>query len=336
MQIKLSEIALKLDGTVFGDDIEVDGLCSIEVPVANSISMIFSKKILKKADISVMKAFVVAEGIEKLIDKPCIVIKKTEMAIIKLIEIFYPEEDNAYVISDKADICTESKIVGEVRIDAFAVVSKGVRIDNESVICSNVHLGKNVQIGSNCLIYPNVTIYDDCIIGNNVIIHSSTVIGADGFGYVNTAEGHFKIRQVGNVVIEDNVEIGANVSIDRATFASTIIGEGTKIDNLVQIAHNVVIGKHSIIVSQAGIAGSTKIGNFVIVGGQAAIPDHVKIADGVILGARTGVMSDIKERGIYFGTPAQSHREFLKNMSASKDLYKMKKQLESLMEDKND
>jgi len=156
-----------------------------------------------------------------------------------------------------------------------------------------------------------------------VIIHAGTVVGSDGFGFVNTKEGHLKIKHVGRVVIEDSVEIGSNCSVDKGTLSSTVIGEGTKIDNLVQIAHNVKIGKHSIIVAQAGIAGSSKIGNFVILGGQTAVADHVNIPDGTMVGSKSGVASDIDKRGIYSGIPVIDHRLWRRNVTAFKDLYKV-------------
>lgn len=336
MNMNLSQIAEILGGSVCGDDISVTTLCSIESPIEGALSMIFSKKVLKTADISTLKALVVTNGLQDLVDIPCVVVPNGDQALLSLIDIFYPKPAVEYGVSSKSDIHTTAKVSEKAQIGAFVAVGTHSVIGDETVVGTNVSIGENVSIGSNCSIHPNVVIYDDCVIGDHVVIHSGSTIGTDGFGYVNTAQGHYKIRQVGNVVIEDHVEVGSNVCIDRATFASTVIGEGSKIDNLVQIAHNVQIGKHSIVVAQAGIAGSTTIGNFVIVGGQSAIVDHVNIADGVILGGRTGVMGDIKDKGVYFGTPPQPHREFMRNSAVAKDLYKMKKQLDTLMEKKDD
>jgi UDP-3-O-[3-hydroxymyristoyl] glucosamine N-acyltransferase len=332
--MRLSELANLLDGTLIGEDLEVTEITPLEMPNKNALSMVFSKKSIKDKDLSDFKAFVVLKGLEKFIDKPCILIEDSTFIIIKLIDIFYPEEKIDYIISDKADISKSVKLSKNIKIDSYTRIDENTQIDENTIIGANVTIGKNVIIGKNVTIYPNVTIYDNTVIKDNVIIHAGAVIGADGFGYVNTPQGHHKIRQVGNVILEKNVEIGANACVDRATFGSTIIGEGTKIDNLVQIAHNVTIGKHSIIVSQVGIAGSTNIGNFVMIGGQAGLPDHVNIVDGVIIGARTGVLGNIEEKGIYFGSPQIPHKDFMRNIAVAKDLYKMKKQLDSLLEDK--
>ena len=332
-KIKLSELAKLLNGTLIGSDIEVRGLCSIEELKPGFITILTDKKKLKQVDISQITAAVTFQKFSELIETPLVIVDKDEKLLIKLIDIFYPDKPIENKISKLADVHDKATIAGNVQIDSFAVIGENSEINEGTLISSNVIIGENVKIGKNCKIYPNVSIYDNCIIGNNVIIHSGTVIGADGFGYVNTAQGHFKIRQVGNVIIEDDVEIGANTCIDRATLSSTIIGKGTKIDNLVQIAHNVKIGNDCIIVAQVGIAGSTKIGNRVVIAGQAGIPDHIEITDDVILGARSTPTGSILEKGIYIGSPLMPYREFMKNAAVIKELYKIKKKVDKLTED---
>ena len=204
-----------------------------------------------------------------------------------------------------AVISPQAQVAAGVCVGPHTVIEAGARIEEGCVICGQVYIGHGTTLGKNCLIYPQVVIRERITVGNRVIIHSGTVVGSDGFGYASVDGRHVKIPQVGSVAIGDDVEIGANVTIDRARFDTTVIGEGTKIDNLVQIAHNVVIGKHCLIVSQAGISGSTRIGNYVILAGQAGIVGHLEIGDGAVVAAQSGVSRSIKAREQVFGSPAQ-------------------------------
>lgn len=192
-------------------------------------------------------------------------------------------------------------------------IENGSRIGSNCTIMSGVYIGTDAVIGDNVILYPNVSVYRDCIVGNNVMIHAGSVVGSDGFGYAHTKMGeHIKLYQNGNVVIEDDVEIGANTTIDCAVFGSTVIKHGTKIDNLVQIGHNCVVGEHSIMVSQSGIAGSTTLGRNVVMGGQSASAGHLTIAPFTTLAARSGVTKSIKIGGIYSGFPLMEHKLWLK------------------------
>jgi len=327
----LSEIASKIGGELFGEDIEVLNFSSPDMPGEKSICILSNKKMLKHIEKPVIAAVVTTEKFKDEINKPMVIVKDTQKAMLVLTNIFYPEKVYSGEISPQAYI-SKSAIIGEnVTIDPFAYVGENVKIGDNCYIGANVCLQENVEIGENTKIFPGVVIYNDCKIGRNVIIHSGTVIGADGFGYINAPNGHIKIRQVGNVIVEDNVEIGSNCSIDRGTLSSTIIGEGTKIDNLVQIGHNVKIGKHCIIVSQTGIAGSSTVGNFVVIGGQVGIADHVNITDGVMLASKSGVMSDITEPGVYSGVPLVEHRKWLKNQACLKEIASTIKQIEKII-----
>ncbi|MBI5244614.1 MAG: UDP-3-O-(3-hydroxymyristoyl)glucosamine N-acyltransferase [Elusimicrobia bacterium] len=217
-------------------------------------------------------------------------------------------------VSEKADVHRDARLGKEVSIGPFAVVGARTLIGDKTSIGAHSIIGYNARVGKDCRIHPNVVVGDFCEVGDRVILHPGAVLGSDGYGYwtdPKTGE-HKKIPQIGRVVVENDVEIGSNVSVDRATTGETRIGAGTKIDNLVQIAHNVDIGRNCLIVSQAGIAGSTKIGRRVTLAGQAGIAGHLAIGDGAIITAQTGVMSDVEPKAVLFGSPARPHREAMK------------------------
>ncbi len=207
-----------------------------------------------------------------------------------------------------------SPIIGEgTKLYPSAHIENGARIGKNCTIMSGVYVGADVVIGDDVILYPNVTVYRDCLIGNRVMIHAGSVIGSDGFGYAHTKLGeHVKLYQNGNVVIEDDVEIGANTTIDCAVFGSTVIKKGAKIDNLVQIGHNCIVGEHSILVSQSGLAGSSTLGRNVVMGGQSATAGHLSIAPFTTLAARSGVTKSITEKGVYSGFPLMEHKKWLK------------------------
>ncbi|MBM4398967.1 MAG: UDP-3-O-(3-hydroxymyristoyl)glucosamine N-acyltransferase [Candidatus Cloacimonetes bacterium] len=226
----------------------------------------------------------------------------------------------------------ETAVIGEnvtlpdnIQIGAYVVIEDNVVIGDYSRIDASCMIGKNSKIGKNCHLYPNVSIYEDTELGNNVIIHSGCVIGADGFGYLLISGIQRKIPQIGNVVIHDNVEIGANTTIDRGTISPTVIGEGTKIDNLVQVGHNCKIGKHCILCAQVGLAGSSIVGDYVFLAGQVGLAGHLNIGDEVLVGAQSGVASDIPPKKKYFGTPAREAMHMKKIIAALgslPDMYK--------------
>ena len=216
-------------------------------------------------------------------------------------------------IHPTAVIAPGAKLSRGVAVGAHTVIEDGAVIAEGCVLYANCYVGHETHLGKDCLIYPQVVLREKVSLGNRVIIHSGTVIGSDGFGYVTVDGKHLKIPQVGTVLIEDDVEIGANVTVDRARFDKTIIGEGTKIDNLVQISHNVTIGKHCLIVALVGISGSTHIGNYVILAGQAGIAGHLEIGDGVVVAAKSGVSRSIKAGEQVFGYPAQLLKDAFRN-----------------------
>jgi len=230
-------------------------------------------------------------------------------------------------------VIESSAIIGkEVFIGAMAYIGENCSLGDGCKIHPQVFLGDNSKVGKNSVINPNVTIYHECIIGDSCIIHAGTVIGSDGFGFAPQSETEFmKIPQIGNVIVEDNVEIGANVAIDRATMGSTIIRKGVKIDNLVQIGHNVEIGENTVIAGQTGIAGSTKVGKNCMFAGQVGIAGHIKIADGTKIGAQAGILGDIKEENtVILGSPAFDYKQFLKSAVVFKKLPELKTKIDKI------
>lgn len=217
-------------------------------------------------------------------------------------------------VSPRASVHPEAKLGIGVSVGDFTVIEKGAVVGDGTVLMAQVYVGADVKIGRNCRLYPQVVVREECELGDEVIVHAGAVIGADGFGFTTDRKTgrHAKIPQIGNVVIQDRVEIGANVAIDRATLGSTVVESGTKIDNLVQLAHNVKIGRDCFVAAQTGIAGSTSVGRNAIFAGQAGVAGHLTIGDGAVITAQTGVMSDVPAKAVLFGSPGRPHREAFK------------------------
>jgi UDP-3-O-[3-hydroxymyristoyl] glucosamine N-acyltransferase len=331
INMKLKDIAILIDGRLIGDgNIEISGVSGLSETRSGHITYLSGGKYLKQARDSVASAVIVKAVVEDL-DKPQILVANPELTFAQLLGHFYQVPKIYEGVSPNATVSSEAVIGENVTIHAYAYVNKGVVIGKDSIIYPGVFIGENCVVGEGCLIYPNVTIREGVTVGSRVIIHAGAVIGADGFGYVFDGRAHRKIPQVGSVLLEDDVEIGANTTIDRATTGLTVIGRGTKIDNLVQIGHNVRIGRNVILVSQVGIAGSCDIGDGVAMGGQAGIPDHVSIEAGAMIGAQAGVVGDVK-KGIYLGSPAIPHRDFFKSSVVFSQLPELKKKILELEE----
>lgn len=329
--MKLKELALMLGGEVRDDpEREIQGVAGIHEVKEGEITFLSDLKLIKECGRSKASCVIVRDFIPDL-DKPQIVVKNPLYAFAQLLEYFYIKPVHPAGISTMAFVSQQAKIGKDVSIHPFAYISDGVVIGENTIIYPGVFIGNDTVIGDRCILYPNVTMREKVKVGNRVIIHSGSVIGSDGFGYVVEGGRHHKIPQVGGVVIGDDVEVGANVTIDRATTGNTIIGSGTKIDNLVQIGHNVSIGENSIIVAQVGIAGSTEIGNFVVLGGQVGIADHAKIDDGCMIGAQSGVMGHLT-KGIYSGYTAIPHRDWLKSTALFAKLPELNKRIRELEE----
>jgi len=234
-------------------------------------------------------------------------------------------------VQEPAYIAKSATYGEQVFIGAFAYLGENVRVGNNTKIYPNAYIGNNVTIGDNCIIHPGVKIYHDCQIGNHVSIHAGTVVGSDGFGFAPQADGSFKkVPQIGNVVIHDYVEIGANATIDRATIGSTVIKSGAKLDNLIQIAHNVEVGNSTVIAAQAGVSGSTKIGNGVMIGGQAGIVGHIQLGDGAKVNAQSGVSKSIEAGKAVTGSPAHDYTAALRSQALSRNLPMLEKRIKEL------
>jgi UDP-3-O-[3-hydroxymyristoyl] glucosamine N-acyltransferase len=329
--MKLKEIAEIINGRIIGrDDIDITGVSGITDAKDGEITFLSDKRYLKDLMNSDAAAVILKEPIEGL-KKSFVIVENPLYAFAKLLSFFHKKTRDFEGIHKNTYISDRASISKDVTIYPFVYIADDVTIETGTVLFPGVYVGERSYIGKNCLIYPNVTIREDVKIGDNVIIHSGSVIGADGFGYVFDSGIHHKIPQIGGVIIEDDVEIGANSTIDRATTGNTVIGKGSKIDNLVQIGHNVKIGENTILVAQVGIGGSSFIGNYCVLGGQVGVSDHADVETGTMVGAKSGIMPGKLSKGIYSGIPVIHHKEWLKAVSIfSKlpDIYKRIKELE--------
>jgi UDP-3-O-[3-hydroxymyristoyl] glucosamine N-acyltransferase len=334
MKASLDEIATIVEGIVIGDKtIIVRSLSPIDAIVKGSLVFADGLSNLKRAEQSDAAVILVNQQLTSTI-KPIIQVLNPLKAFVTLLQVFYPSTVTIPMIHATAVIADDVVIEEGVFIGPYVVIESGSVIRRGSVIKSHVTIGKNVIIGNDTYIYSHVTIYDNSKIGNRVVIHASSVIGCDGFGYTFVDGHHLKIPHVGNVVIDDEVEIGANTVIDRATLGATVIGFGTNIDNLVQVAHGVQLGQHNILCAFTGIAGSTVSGNQVIFAANVGVSDHVRIDAGVILAARAGVPSKkhLKAGNIYLGNPARPKEKALEQELAVTRIPLMRKQIRSLNE----
>ncbi len=314
--MKLREIAGIIGGRILGDpDVEITGVSGINEAKPGDITFLSGKK--KSFDLSGIKAsaVIVKEEIKDPAPANMLIVDNPYLAYAKALELFYKKPYKPSGVSSKAIIGDNVSFGNDVSIYPLAYVSSNAQIGSRVAIFPGVYIGEGVIVGDDSVIYPNVSIIEGTRIGRRVTVHSGTVIGSDGFGYVPVSGTYYKIPQVGGVVIEDEVEIGANVTIDRSTTGDTIIGFGTKIDNSVHIAHNVKIGKHCIIVAKVGIAGSVEIGDGVIIGGQAGVLEHIKIGNGAKISAGAGITEDIPEGQIISGYPSMPHKAWLRSQS---------------------
>lgn len=321
MKKTLKEIAFLVNGTLQGaGDIEITGVTNIEEARNNQITFAVVPH-LGKAAKSLAAAVIIPEDAPEF-PKPAIKVANPRLAFTKLLEIFTPPITVKREIHPTAVVGDNVTIGDNVAIMAHVVIADGAVIGDNTIIYPHTFIGESVTVGQDSLLYPNITVREHCQIGSRVIIHSGAVIGSDGFGFVNAGGKHRKVPQVGNVVIEDDVEIGANVAIDRATTGSTVVKSGTKIDNLVHLAHNVVIGENCYLVAQTGIAGSAIVGNNVTFAGQSGSAGHLTIGDNCIFAARAAAISDVPAGSFYAGFPARPHKEWIKAQGA---LYKLPK-----------
>ncbi|MFC2103611.1 UDP-3-O-(3-hydroxymyristoyl)glucosamine N-acyltransferase [Bacteroidota bacterium] len=333
MKMQLGELAKLINGKLIGDDsVHITGVGDIESAVSGQISFMKNNSYLKKAQKSKASALIVPTDTEG-IKTPIIESVDPYHSFIKILDLIskekmvFPPGVHKTVVSGK-----NAKLGIDISIAPYVVLSDDVFIGDQTVLGANCTVGNKVSIGKNCLIYPNVSIGDDTVIGNNVIIHSGTVIGSDGCGFIPYEGGLKKVPQIGSVIIEDDVEIGSNCTIDRATMNVTKICKGVKFDNQVHIAHNVIIGDYSIILAHCTIAGSTKIGKHCIFSGQVGAVDNITIGDNVIVGEKAAVTKNITDNSVLWGNPAQAMNDEKKVIVLSRKLPEMYAEIKKLNE----
>lgn len=309
----LNEIAILLGGDVIGDgEVLIERILGIDEAGKGDMTFLANPKYLKKIDTTGASAILVASGQVRKGKKNLLIVADPYIALGRLLALFHPEEEETEGIHPNACIESGADVSSAAVIYPGVHICRGARIEGKAVLYPGVFVGRDAVVGEASLLYPHVTIYRRCLIGRRVVLHAGVVVGSDGFGFARPGQDNVKIPQVGYVQIDDDVEIGANTTIDRGTLGRTWIQRGVKIDNLVQIAHNVVIGEDSIVVSQVGISGSTKLGKGVIIGGQAGLVGHIQIGDHVMIAAGSGVHKDVAAGQIVAGTPHMPHREWLK------------------------
>lgn len=333
MKISIKQIAELVDGKIIGNsNLDISGVSNLMEAMKGDLTFLYMASYTELLKTTKASAVLIPPKFEKLNDQlTYIEVDKPNIAFQKIINTFLKPQFNLSGIHDSAIIHSSALLENDVALGKNVVVEENTKIGAGSKIYHNTVIMENCTLGKNVLIFPNVTIRENTIIGNNVIIHSGTVIGSDGFGYSPNEKGEYiKIPQIGNVILEDNVEIGSNVSIDRAAVGSTIIHKGVKLDNLVQIAHNVKVGENTVMSAQTGISGSTIIGKNCIFAGQVGLVGHVEIADNVIIGAQSGVSKGIKNPGTYFGSPAKEIHSTLKLEAHFRSLPKYAEKLKEL------
>jgi UDP-3-O-[3-hydroxymyristoyl] glucosamine N-acyltransferase len=327
--VKLSDIASLVHGEIFGNpDLEISGVAGIREAGEGDITFFSGERRRKDLRHCRASCIIVREPLHDLTITQ-LQVANPQLTYALLLEHFHIKPIKPLGIMRDAFVSDGARIGEDVSVFPFSYISDGVSIGKGSVIYPFVYIGENTIIGEHCIISPHVTLREGVTVGNRVIMHAGAVIGSDGFGYVFHEGRHHKIPQVGGVLIEDDVEIGSNVSIDRATTGNTVIGKGTKIDNLVQIGHNVQIGNHALLVAQVGIGGSSEIDDYVTLAGQVGVSDHTVIESGTMIGAQSGVMGKVA-KGAYSGSPALPHREWLKAQAIFARLPELHKKLREL------
>ena len=332
MKFTAETIAGFLGGVVEGDSkAEVSTVCKIEEGHPGGLSFLSNPKYEEYIYTSGASIVIVSEDFEARgpIAATLVRVPNAYEAFASLLDLYAASRPRPVGISDRASVAENATLGQEVYVGDFAVVEAGASVGNGTAVYPQTYIGAGVKIGEGCTIYAGVKIYEGCVVGDRVTIHAGTVVGADGFGFAPTADGSYrKIPQIGNVVIKDDVELGANVCIDRATMGSTVVERGVKIDNLVQIAHNVSVGEHTVMASQCGVAGSTKIGAHVMMGGQVGIVGHISIADGVKIGSQSGINNSIQNANeTVFGSPAMSGMAYHRSHAVFKELPALRTQV---------
>ena len=333
MEFSAKQIAEFIQGTIVGDEnATVHTFAKIEEGISGAISFLSNPKYTHYIYDTQSSIVLVNKDFEpeKEIKTTLIKVDNAYESLAKLLNLYEMSKPKKTGIDPLAYIAPTAKIGENVYIAPFACVGDNAEIGDNTSLHPHATVGSGAKVGRNCILYPHVTVYHDCRVGNNCILHAGSVVGADGFGFAPSPEGYEKIPQIGIAILEDNVEIGANTCIDRATMGATIIRKGVKLDNLIQIAHNVEVGSNTVMASQVGIAGSTKVGEWCMLGGQVGVAGHIKIGNKVNMGAQSGVHGSIKDGESLIGTPPIGLKNYFKSSAVFKKLPDMYLELNSL------
>ena len=333
MEFTAKQIAAYIGGEIVGDEnATVSTFAKIEEGVKGALSFLSNPKYAsyiydtQSSIVLVNNDFVPEKPIQATLIKTA----NAYESLAKLMALYESVKPKKKGINTMASIATSATIGENVYIGPFVYIGENAIIGNNTIIEANTSIGDNATVGSGCILYNNVTIYHDCKVGNRCILHAGSVVGSDGFGFAPGANGYEKIPQIGIAILEDDVEIGANTCIDRATMGATIIKRGVKLDNMVQVAHNVVIDEHTVMAAQCGVAGSTKVGNWCMVGGQTGISGHIKIGNQVKVGGHSGVTNSVQDGKAVMGFPAFEHTQFARASVIFKKLPEMYREMDSL------
>ena len=345
MEFSAKQIAEFIQGTIVGDEnATVHTFAKIEEGMPGAISFLSNPKYTHYIYDTQSSIVLVNKDVEpeKEITATLIKVDNAYESLAKLLNLYEMSKPKKTGIDPLAYIAPTAKIGENVYIAPFACVGDNAEIGDNTSLHPHATVGSGAKIGNNCILYPHATVYHDCRVGNNCTLHAGSVVGADGFGFAPSPEGYEKIPQIGITILEDNVEIGANTCIDRATMGATVIRKGVKLDNLIQIAHNVEVGSHTVMASQVGVAGSTKIGEWCMFGGQVGVAGHITVGNRVNMGAQSGVNGSVKDGKQLIGTPPIEFKNYFKSSAVFKklpDMYlelaSLKKELEELKKQLN-
>ena len=336
MEFSAKQIAEYIQGVIVGDEnASVHTFAKIEEGIPGALSFLSNPKYTHYIYDTQSSIVLVNKDFEpeREVKTTLIKVDNAYESLAKLMSLYEASIPKKTGIDPLASIAKTAKIGQNVYIGPFACIEDGVVIGDNTYIHPHVTVGYNAKVGENAILYPHVTIYHDCRVGNNCILHAGSVVGADGFGFAPSPEGYEKIPQIGIAILEDNVEIGANTCIDRATMGATIIHKGVKLDNLIQIAHNVEVGSNTVMASQVGVAGSAKIGEWCMFGGQVGVAGHIKVGDRVNVGAQSGIPGNTKSGLTLMGYPAIDPRQFAKSAAVYKKLPEMYTELNRLQKE---
>ncbi len=326
----LEDLAREVGGTFKGDGrLRVTGVAPLDSAKPGDLTFVTNPRYLKAAQGTGASAILCEREIAG-VPKSFLLAPNPYAALAKIIGLFFPPRLPGAGVRKGAWVGESAFVHPTASVAEGASVSSGARVGARTVLYPGVFIGSGALVGEDCLFYPNAVVRENCVVGDRVILQPGAVVGSDGFGFAREGEGYRKIPQVGNVVLEDDVELGANTCVDRAVLGTTRIGKGTKLDNLIQVGHNVVIGKHTVMAALSGISGSTQVGDQVMMGGQVGIAGHLKIGDGVILNTRTGGMEDIPQAGEYWGSPSAAKPKEMRNVAAYRKLPELMRRVRAL------